>query len=574
MHAAEHFDVAAVAAATRARRRARHRARRAAARGGRRRRRRVRPSRRNEPGHHGHRGDVGRRRAPPTLTAERLDDVGDVVVVLASEHGDDADDRAHARPVRPADDVRQRHRPAGATASSRRPPRCARWSPRCRCNSAGRSATAPSYGRAPWTIAAGVAERLGLVVPDGPWSTRAHARSPASPAPGASSAPSSATSPRSSSRSMASDVGELAERADGAGGSSSMAHKHNPVAAISARAAALQVPGLVATLLHAAGGHDFERAAGAWHAEWPALNALLRTRRSRRRLAGDEPPAHRRRPPSGWPPTWRAAETRARDRDRARRRRHRRARRPADRLARVAGQLDGDVGPPGRQRSPLRIAACSSTTPATAPAHRRDGPLSIAGSSAATCSPPSTACGVEPGRTSSACRSARWSRCRSPPTTPHRVGRLALLCTSARFDSPDAVARAGGDRARRRDGAVAETVVGRWLTPDYAAAHPDEVATLVAMIARHRRRELRRLLRGDRRDGPAADACRASPRRRSSSPARRIRRRRRAHGETIAAGITGEPAGASSTPPTSPTGSRPTRSTTSSPPTSTGANDG
>ena len=43
-----------------------------------------------------------------------------------------------------------------------------------------------------------------------------------------------------------------------------------------ARAAALQVPGLVATLLHAAGGHDFERAAGAWHAEWPALNALLR----------------------------------------------------------------------------------------------------------------------------------------------------------------------------------------------------------------------------------------------------------------------------------------------------------
>ena len=76
---------------------------------------------------------------------------------------------------------------------------------------------------------------------------------------------------------MASDVGELGERADGAGGSSSMAHKHNPVAAISARAAAMQVPGLVATLLHAAGGHDFERAAGAWHAEWPALNALLRS---------------------------------------------------------------------------------------------------------------------------------------------------------------------------------------------------------------------------------------------------------------------------------------------------------
>lgn len=54
-----------------------------------------------------------------------------------------------------------------------------------------------------------------------------------------------------------------------------MAHKHNPIAAISARAAAMQVPGLVATLLHAAAGHDFERASGAWHAEWPALNRLL-----------------------------------------------------------------------------------------------------------------------------------------------------------------------------------------------------------------------------------------------------------------------------------------------------------
>ena len=35
-------------------------------------------------------------------------------------------------------------------------------------------------------------------------------------------------------------------------------------------------PGLVATLLTAAGGHELERAAGAWHAEWPALDQLLR----------------------------------------------------------------------------------------------------------------------------------------------------------------------------------------------------------------------------------------------------------------------------------------------------------
>ncbi len=55
-----------------------------------------------------------------------------------------------------------------------------------------------------------------------------------------------------------------------------MAHKHNPIAAVSARAAVMQTPGLVATLLDAAGSHELERAAGAWHAEWPALNRLLR----------------------------------------------------------------------------------------------------------------------------------------------------------------------------------------------------------------------------------------------------------------------------------------------------------
>ena len=71
-----------------------------------------------------------------------------------------------------------------------------------------------------------------------------------------------------------SEVGEVREGVEGRGGSSAMAHKRNPVAAISARAAARQAPGLVATLL-ASMEHEHERAAGAWHAEWPALRALL-----------------------------------------------------------------------------------------------------------------------------------------------------------------------------------------------------------------------------------------------------------------------------------------------------------
>jgi 3-carboxy-cis,cis-muconate cycloisomerase len=68
------------------------------------------------------------------------------------------------------------------------------------------------------------------------------------------------------------EVGEVAEAAPG--GSSSMPHKRNPVAAVSARACARQAPGLVATLL-ASMEQEHERAAGAWHAEWAPLRALL-----------------------------------------------------------------------------------------------------------------------------------------------------------------------------------------------------------------------------------------------------------------------------------------------------------
>ena len=54
------------------------------------------------------------------------------------------------------------------------------------------------------------------------------------------------------------------------GGSTSMPHKRNPVAAISALGCAQQAPGLVATLL-AAMVQEHERAAGAWHSEWRPL---------------------------------------------------------------------------------------------------------------------------------------------------------------------------------------------------------------------------------------------------------------------------------------------------------------
>ena len=64
------------------------------------------------------------------------------------------------------------------------------------------------------------------------------------------------------------EVGEMRESppAEGAGASSAMAHKRNPVACVHALAAAIRMPGLLATL-HAAGIAEHERGVGGWQAE-------------------------------------------------------------------------------------------------------------------------------------------------------------------------------------------------------------------------------------------------------------------------------------------------------------------
>jgi 3-carboxy-cis,cis-muconate cycloisomerase len=71
------------------------------------------------------------------------------------------------------------------------------------------------------------------------------------------------------------ELGEASEGGEpGRGGSSAMAHKHNPVAAVSVLACAKRVPGLVATVL-ACMEQEHERSAGAWQAEWGAHTELL-----------------------------------------------------------------------------------------------------------------------------------------------------------------------------------------------------------------------------------------------------------------------------------------------------------
>ena len=66
---------------------------------------------------------------------------------------------------------------------------------------------------------------------------------------------------------------------------------------------------------------------------------------------------------------------------------------------------------------------------------------------------------------------------------PERIGRLVLMCTSARLEPT----QAWSDRARmvRAGGmeAVADAVVGRWFTSGFAASHRDLVARMRTMIA-------------------------------------------------------------------------------------------
>ncbi|HYJ48920.1 MAG TPA: lyase family protein [Microbacterium sp.] len=117
------------------------------------------------------------------------------------------------------------------------------------------------------------AHELGLQAPDAPWHTD---RWPVTELGDALAAVLAALGM------FGSDVAtmartEIAEAsvAEG-GGSSAMPQKQNPVDAVLLRSAALRAPGLAAQLHLAAGLAVDERPDGAWHAEWPTLQELLR----------------------------------------------------------------------------------------------------------------------------------------------------------------------------------------------------------------------------------------------------------------------------------------------------------
>jgi len=117
------------------------------------------------------------------------------------------------------------------------------------------------------------AVEVGLQAPDAPWHT---ARRPVTELGDALAAAVAALGV------FASDVALLARTEIGeasvasGGGSSAMPQKQNPVDAVLIRSAAMRAPGLAAQLHLAAGLAVDERPDGAWHAEWPALQDLMR----------------------------------------------------------------------------------------------------------------------------------------------------------------------------------------------------------------------------------------------------------------------------------------------------------
>jgi 3-carboxy-cis,cis-muconate cycloisomerase len=137
----------------------------------------------------------------------------------------------------------------------------------------GAAGTLAPLGRAGPGVAALLAGELGLAEPVLPWHTgRLRVVELAAALAGVCAAAGKIA--RDVTLLAQPELGEVREGGSG-GGSSTMPHKRNPVAAVAILGCTRQAPGLLATLT-AAAEQEHQRAAGAWHAEWQPLAALLR----------------------------------------------------------------------------------------------------------------------------------------------------------------------------------------------------------------------------------------------------------------------------------------------------------
>lgn len=136
--------------------------------------------------------------------------------------------------------------------------------------------TLASYGDKGQAVLSAFCERLNLSEPDFPWHTDRTRIADLAGVLGLVSGVVSGVA-RTITLLAQTEVGEVFEQGPaGSGGSSTMPHKRNPVAAVSALACARQAPGLVAVLLGSM-EQEYQRAAGAWHAEWRPFSELLRS---------------------------------------------------------------------------------------------------------------------------------------------------------------------------------------------------------------------------------------------------------------------------------------------------------
>ena len=136
----------------------------------------------------------------------------------------------------------------------------------------GASGTLASLGPDAIDVASALAERLDLQLPPAPWHGHRDRLAQLACALGVATG---------TLGKIARDLAllaqtEVAEARPGetAGGSSTMPHKRNPVSCAVALAAAVRVPGLVASML-AGMPQEHERGLGGWHAEWDVLPDIV-----------------------------------------------------------------------------------------------------------------------------------------------------------------------------------------------------------------------------------------------------------------------------------------------------------
>jgi 3-carboxy-cis,cis-muconate cycloisomerase len=138
----------------------------------------------------------------------------------------------------------------------------------------GASGTLASLGEQGIAVGRALADELGLGFPDAPWHTHRDRLAELLCACGVLTG-SLGKMARDISLLMQNEVGEAAEPSgQGRGGSSTMPHKRNPTGCSLTLAAAVRVPGLVASFLSAM-VQEHERALGGWQSEWPTVAGII-----------------------------------------------------------------------------------------------------------------------------------------------------------------------------------------------------------------------------------------------------------------------------------------------------------